>query len=146
MRAGWRVRENGVEAPVAGTLPSQLLSPLPSPLSPILFGSVMFSYLAATLILGSGILAAWAWKVPPSGIVLSLARQDALRNPSEIVGQITKISGCRWVDPAAAPANGAYVHVGRKFALSAGQLEITYTSAYAKVLLQGPAEFTVDRR
>ena len=94
--------------------------------------------------MGAGILASWAWN-PPRGRIVPLAQQDALRNPSDIVGAITRMSGCRWVDPAAAPADGAYVHVGRKFALAAGQLEITYTArAYARILLQGPAEYTVE--
>ena len=54
------------------------------------------------------------------------------------------MSGCRWLDPAAAPADGAYVQIGRKFALAAGQLEITYTSAYARLLLQGAVDYTVE--
>ena len=107
------------------------------------FGGAILSYAFAALLMGMGVLGAWTWDSRPDGIVRSLGRQDVVRDPSQIVGQITKMSGCRWADPAAAPADGAYVQIGRRFALNGGQLEITFTSAYARLLLQGPADFTV---
>ena len=107
------------------------------------FGGVMVCYLIVVLMVAVGVLAAWRWNPPREVGILPLAQQDAAWNPSEIVGTITRMSGCRWVDPATAPADGAYVHVGRKFALTAGQLEISFPNAYARLLLQGPADFTV---
>jgi hypothetical protein len=130
---------------VASTIESSLLAP---PLPILLhhsqsFGSAIFCYLIVAVMMGVGVLWAWTWNPVQNDGRRFLARQDALWEPSEIVGTITKMSDCRWVDPAAAATDGAYVHVGRKFALAAGQLEITFSSAYARLVLQGPAEFTV---
>ena len=91
----------------------------------------------------SGVLAAWTWASRPDGIVRSPGQQTPC-GPAQIVGQITENERLPLARSAAAPADGAYVQVGRKFALAAGQLEITYTSAYARVLLQGAVDYTVE--
>ena len=57
--------------------PGATLSPFPSPLSPLyyLLGSVLCSYLAAALILGSAVVAAWAWNASGGyGVVAVAAR------------------------------------------------------------------------
>jgi hypothetical protein len=70
--------------------------------------------------------------------------------PASPVGRITGVLDCQWSDPMgrspARPASaGDEVPLGRKYALSAGFLEITYDSG-AKVVLQGPAVYEVESK
>ena len=108
-------------------------------------GGVLFCYLAAAFFAGAGVLAAWIWCSSRDGASVFVAWEDSLRNPANIVGKITRMVDCRWANPATAPASGTYVYVGRKFDLSAGELEITYSaSAPARIVLRGPAAYTVE--
>ena len=52
---------------------------------------------------------------------------------------------CRWADPHTQAFIGSSVPLGRKYALSAGLLEITYRSG-AKLILEGPCTYQVESR
>ena len=93
--------------------PAAAAAPLVPPISTVhqpvavlhgFFGGAILSYAFVALLMGVGVLGAWTWNSRP-GIVPSLGQQDVLRDPSQIVGQITKMIGCRWANPAAAPAD-----------------------------------------
>ncbi len=126
--------------------PFPLLSPLPSPLSPDFVGSPIFSYLTAAVILGMGILGAWAYTIThhqhiaeaPSPTVPSRDRPEMV-----FVGRITGMKDCKWSDPSTEPFFGAYVPLGRRYALASGLMQITYDSG-AKVILEGPCTYEVD--
>jgi hypothetical protein len=111
-------------------------------------GPTAWAYATAAMILCVGVLAAWTWHRPPAGAsdILGEARADAAGpgQESPIVGTISQVVDCRSADRTAVPAKGAPVRVGRKFALSAGRLEITYrASAQARVVLQAPITYEV---
>jgi hypothetical protein len=57
-----------------------------------------------------------------------------------IVGRVTGLADCKWAEPASATQLASSVCAGRKFALAAGFLEITYDSG-AKVILEGPCAY-----
>lgn len=113
------------------------------------FGSVFFSYMVATTLMGAALAVAWIWKLPDYS-------QMALQSPSsadhrarelgpatEFVGQVTGMVDCRWSDPNTATIERAHVPVGRKYALASGLVEITYNTG-AKVILQGPCTYEVE--
>jgi hypothetical protein len=50
---------------------------------------------------------------------------------------------CRWADETTTAIIGAYIPLGRKYALDYGLMEITYDTG-AKVIVQGPASFEVE--
>lgn len=135
------------------TIPFPIFAPtLPSPLSTLdspYFGGVLFSYMVAAMILGVGMLMAWAWKLPdheqfaaqPS--VLPHKRQLSPTPHLQFVGQITGIVDCEWADPHTATFDRAHVSIGRKYALASGLMEITYNTG-ARVILQGPVTYEVE--
>ena len=60
----------------------------------------------------------------------------------ESVGRITGMVDCRWAESSVQAGGGARVCLGRKYALAAGLMEITYDTG-AKVILQGPVTYEV---
>ncbi len=105
-----------------------------------------FSYLTATLILGVMLLSAWAYKISrDQQFVETPARATiGLETPRWVsVGRVTGMKDCRWSDPSTAVYLGSSVPLGRKYALSAGLMQITYDSG-AKVILDGPCKYEVD--
>ncbi len=105
--------------------------------------------MVATLILGVMLLGAWAYKI--SHFQEHLVRQDSPSSRSNdspewvVVGRITGMAACRWSDPSTQTYLGASVPLGRKLALAAGLLEITY-NAGARVILEGPCTYRVESR
>ncbi len=61
----------------------------------------------------------------------------------QFVGQITGMKDCRWADLKTAAYNGAFVPLGRSYALASGLMEITYRSG-ARVILEGPCHYQVE--
>jgi hypothetical protein len=112
-------------------------------------GNVVLSYVAVALLLGVGILAVRSWETggkkssSPSAAVSAGRRGSAPQPTTIIVGTITGTSNCRWTDPRTAVEPGAYVPLGRTFALNSGRLEIAYLIG-TKVDLEGPAVYCVD--
>ncbi len=122
------------------------------PRTPGLFapGGWLFSYAAATVIMGVVILGAWVYKVSLEGGMGFLPAHVAATShaPSlpdkperELVGQITGTADCRWADPQDKPP--AAIPLGRKYDLASGLVEISYQSG-ARVILQGPCSYQVD--
>ncbi len=133
---------------------SPSLSPLssPFPLRSTFVGGPVFSYMVATILLGLMLLGAWAFKVThnyPDFVKQNNQRHtvpgDSSHSRPELVfvGQITGMKDCRWADPTTAPFAGAYVPLGRKYALTAGLMEISYRSG-ARVILEGPCTYEVE--
>ena len=60
-----------------------------------------------------------------------------------IVGKITAMSNCQWLDPQTAARVGEPVAQGRSYLLTSGLLEISY-AVRARAILQGPVAYTVD--
>ena len=123
-------------------------SPSPFILHPFawLVGSAVCSYTLAALLLGAGLLAAWAWKAPDRGR-RDLAGQllspepAAGQSPQPAgVGRVIALNNCRWADPASAAADGDPVPLGRRYALASGWLQIRYHTG-AVVVIYGPAAY-----
>jgi hypothetical protein len=101
------------------------------------------------LLLGAGLLAAWAWNT--SGVISPLAAVDgtpgtvsATADPAMSgVARITAMAGCRLEDLGAAATSPYAISAGHKFALKSGILEISYRSG-AAVILQGPTNYEVE--
>jgi hypothetical protein len=108
------------------------------------------AYLVATVVVGIGLIVGALVHVSqpvkyvgPDNDVCTPNPQSPIPNPSLVVGRITAMLDCRWTDDATAAIHGAYVPLGRKFALSSGLLEITYDTG-ARVILQGPVTYEVE--
>ncbi len=89
-------------------------------------GSPLFSYTAATVIMGVAVLILWTWKVSLREEVADSPRPAALAliaREAEPVGRITGMADCRW---AAAVPHGKTIPLGGTFALASGLLEISY--------------------
>ena len=140
-------------AEVAGPLPSAVPFP-PSPLitghyppTTNFVGGPVFSYMVATLIVGVMLLSAWAYKVTHirQEVVFGPSRAGTLQESPELVfvGRVTGMTDCRWSDPSTETYIGSSVPLGRKYALSAGLMEITYNSG-ARVILDGPCTYKVE--
>jgi hypothetical protein len=123
------------------------LSPLPPPLFSL--GGLLFSYMLSAVILGVAILGAWTCKISHVYQQVVEHRQQTpkdrpgILSESDYVGWVTGMKNCRWANPDTEILLGASVPSDRKFALSAGLLEITYKTG-AKILLQGPCTFKVE--
>ncbi len=143
--------------PVAAPLPmiiegiSDLQSPLPTRYPG---GSFLYSYAAAVLIVGLGLLIGWAYQVStPRSDGRGGAEAKLQPAPTEVhprsemvsVGRITDMVECHWADPKTEPIGYAHVPLGHKYALASGLMEITYETG-AKVILQGPCVYEVDSR
>jgi hypothetical protein len=129
-----------------------LPAPFAAPYSQL--GGFAFSYVAATLIVGIGLLIGWAYQVstPQSD------RQESVRNalrsavaPSRpesntlLVGRIIGMVDCQWADPRTAPLGSEKITLGRRYVLTSGLLEIAYDTG-ARVILQGPCTYEVESR
>ena len=110
---------------------------------------VPLSLLIAAVVMGMAMLGAWAYKIShyqpqvveaPSPTVPSDVRPELV-----FVGRITGMVDCKWSDPSTEPFSGAYVPLGRKYALASGLMQITYDSG-AKVILEGPCTYEVESR
>jgi len=62
----------------------------------------------------------------------------------KLVARITGLHNCRWSPEGRAPLSYDHLGLGRELKLDAGLLEITYYNG-AKVVLEGPVEFTVEK-
>jgi hypothetical protein len=137
--------------PLNGAPPASLPAPVThSPLFglPGLFGGAAVCYALAALILGVGLLAAWAWRMPDHWQVASLCAAPTVERDKDgtpLVGTITRTFGCRWADPGTATMRGGRVPLGRKYALRSGLMEIAYATG-AKVVIQGPAVYEVESK
>ena len=134
-----------------GGLPHSNLSPPPSPFSSPFVGGPVFSYMAATLIVGMMLLGAWVYKVSHYrqivGATSPTSTEDVVQNHPDLifVGRVTGMKDCRWSDPRTATFPGSSVPMGRKYALASGLMEITYDSG-AHVILEGPCTYAVESR
>ena len=154
----WRWQDAEAAVPSASTLPvifeapslsvahAPLLTGLSSP------GGYLFSYSLAALIIAIGLLIGWQRQ-------MSIARFDGLESvqvgprptPTDVpaeskvvfVGRVTGTVGCRWANPKTGTVVDADVPLGRKYALVAGLMEISYHSG-AHVILQGPCTYNVE--
>jgi hypothetical protein len=115
-------------------------------------GGVLLSYLIAAIFIGTGILAAWAWKV--SDRAQPVAKNTPQRQASEtaaplagkeaaVVGRITGMKDCVWAVRTPTPKPGDAVHADDFYALDAGLLEISYSTG-AKVILQSHVAYLVE--
>ena len=137
---------------------SFIIHSFPPPLSPRFVGGILFSYLVAALIVGTGMLIAAAWKLPRD---VEIARQSVPR-PQTPARPSHRRSSLSAASPAWSIANGnqgsgnrqelarsqvprpqSLVSLGDKFALASGLMEITYDTG-AKVILQGPVTYEVE--
>jgi hypothetical protein len=142
---------------VAGPLPVVIegVSDLHAPLSARYpGGSFLFSYAAAVLIVGLGLLIGWAYQVSiprsdrPEGVQAASPATPTPLHPSPemvVVGRITDMVECRWTGAKTGPIDYAHVFLGQRYALASGLLEITYKTG-AKVILQGPCVYEVESR
>ena len=111
----------------------------------------MFSYLTAAVILGVGILGAWAYKIthfqPHIAVTPSQSVPSRDRPEMVFVGRITGMVDVKWSEDKdfLPPLGYAYVPLGRKYKLDSGLMEITYDSG-AKVILEGPCTYEVESR
>ena len=120
---------------------SSALQPSASLFSP---GGSLFSYAAAMLIVGIAILGAWTLKITHYGQTADTRPGPTIERPQLVfVGRITGMDGCRWADPDTQTYIGSSVPLGRRYALSAGLMEITYLTG-ARVILEGPCTYKVD--
>jgi hypothetical protein len=111
-------------------------------------GGMVLAYTMAVVLLGVGILAALAWRVPGGAPAVGV-RVPPARDPMEFrlpdappgaIRVLTVAMNCRWANPQTAEED---VRHG-KFELASGILEITYADTGAKVLLAGPVTYFVD--
>jgi hypothetical protein len=139
---------------VAAVLPTSIgdLGRLPPALAP--WSGFALSYAAAAVIVGIGLLVGWACQVSAPQIERREFADKNLRPtppplPIEtqklFVGRITGMVECRWADPHDAPIGFDRIPKGRKYALVAGLMEITYDTG-AKVILEGPCEYAVESK
>jgi hypothetical protein len=110
-------------------------------------GGVLFSYTAAALIMGVGILIAWAWKLPEYWHIASHPVPLASSTPSipSVVGRITGMADCRFAADSKTEDQRpkTAVGLGDKLTLLSGLLEITYDTG-TRVILQGPVTYVVE--
>jgi hypothetical protein len=120
------------------------LSPPFEPL-PSHIGGFLFSYLAATVVLGIGLLLGAMVQVSREGTQTAAVegRHESIRQSASAVGQITGMLDCRWANSERDVFERARVPLGRKYVLASGLMEITYDSG-AKVILQGPCSYEVE--
>ncbi len=108
------------------------------------------SLLIATVIYGLGLLLIFQlpfthYQITPSPSPTGVDSSDPKGLAFEFVGRVTGMKDCRWADPETMTYVGSSVPLGRKYALSAGLMEITYGTG-AKVILEGPCTYQVESR
>jgi len=72
----------------------------------------------------------------------SIKEIEPLKPAGEIIGQITGSRDCRWADGQTGFGFGSLLHVGETLYLQNGLVELTFKNR-ARLVLEGPAEFTV---
>jgi hypothetical protein len=131
--------------------PNLQISSLNSRLSTL--NSWTFSYSVATLFLAVFLLGAWSYTIthPDADSLAAKSSRNATtsgtteKEPSQFtfVGRVSGMVDCQWTEEATATSPGAGVALKRRYALKSGLMEITYDSG-AKIILQGPCEYTVE--
>jgi hypothetical protein len=106
------------------------------------------AYLIATLIFAVGLIIGAMTHVsqPVDVVEKTPSSEDSIRSPdlkTPSVGRITGLVGCKGTDALARAVCGDEVHLGGKYTLSTGLMEIAYDSG-AKVILQGPVMYEVE--
>ncbi|MEN6450042.1 MAG: NPCBM/NEW2 domain-containing protein [Thermoguttaceae bacterium] len=142
-------------SPSAPLVPPIVIDPSPAGGSSLLTGGWLFSYGAATLILGAAVLISLAWKISlrddaPAGRGPVAHDAPAAPGPtsrpprSDVahVARITAMADCRWRNMPAA-AIGAEIAPGQSCVLASGLVEITYRTG-ATIVLQGPCNYQFD--
>jgi len=131
-------------------IPTAPLFTLHSPLSTLHAWAV--SYTVATLFLAVAMLGAWSYTIthPDADTFANNSRRvtttgaTAIKTPDfTFVGRVSGMVDCQWAEEATATSPGAAVALNRRYALKSGLMELTYDSG-AKVILQGPCEYTVE--
>ncbi len=143
----WRWQDAAAAAPSAHALPAipepPSLSEAPAPLFTGLFspGGYLFSYSLAALIVAIGLLIGWTYRMSNARLDRQEAVHVAARNmPADVpaksevvsVGRVVGTVDCQWADPKTAAAADASVPLGRKYALAAGLMEISYHSGASR--------------
>jgi hypothetical protein len=111
------------------------------------------AYLVATVIFGIGLtIGALVHVSPPAQVARHPAALPSPLSPSSsVVGRITGMADCQWVQspesrvqrPAVDSRLSSLVSLGDRFILSSGLMEITYNTG-ARVILQGPVTYEVE--
>ncbi len=114
------------------------------------FGGIVLSYAVSAMLVGLALLGAWAYRTSPHYRSLAISPNGASVKdgtaPQQVyVGRVTGMKDCRWADPETIAYLGSAVPLGRKYALSAGLMEVTYDTG-AKVILEGPCAYQVESR
>ncbi len=156
-RAAGRPAASRFDPPIAAALPAilEVSAPLHAPASTFYpFGSFVFSYAAAVVIVGVGLLIGWVYQVSiprpdqrESIQVTQHSRTAGLHSEPKpvFVGRVTDMVECQWAERTRGTFDYTYVPLGRKYALLSGLMEISYDSG-AKVILQGPCTYEVESR
>ena len=136
------------DRPIISIFPTPPLSTIHYPLSTDFVGGPVFSYMVATVVLCLMLLGAWAHKITHVGQMVAHDNANPPIHSADgtqfaVVGRVTGMKDCRWVDDNDGTMLGAAVSLNRKYALSSGLLEITYLGG-ARVTLEGPCEYTAD--
>jgi hypothetical protein len=111
------------------------------------------SYSVATVLLAIFLLGAWSYTIThpgPDSLAIKNSRRvtpsgSATSETPEFtfVGRVSGMVDCQWADEATATSPGAGVALNRRYSLKSGLMEISYDSG-AKVILQGPCDYTVE--
>jgi hypothetical protein len=112
-------------------------------------GGFLVSYSVAAVIVAIGMLVGWAWQLSVNQEVAQDGSRPskALHPEPEMVfvARVTGMADCVWADRKTETMNHARVPLGRKYALAAGLMEITYDTG-AKVILQGPCVYKTESK
>ena len=132
------------DARIPAIVPIPCANPSHSFFGSISQGGWTLSYLTATVILGVMLLSAWAYKISSHQGQIALPSTHGFIEDTrpEYVARITGMKDCRSADGLPIYLGSSAI-LGRKFSLSSGLLELTYRSG-ARVILEGPCEYTVD--
>jgi hypothetical protein len=132
---------------------------LPASLSSLSSGWPV-AYLIATVIFGIGALVgSFIYVSHPEQVAKqSTSLPSHLSTLPSVVGRITGMADCKWKertgdrgqgigngiqDSPPSPLSSPLIHLGDKFALASGRMEVTYDTG-AKVILQGPCTYRVE--
>jgi hypothetical protein len=161
--SGPRVESRELRVESEGEWPD---SPIPNPEIPVInlqiptlnsrfstLNSWTLSYSVATVLLAIFLLGAWSYTITHPDADSLTAKNSRRATPSRaaekapaeftFVGHVSGLVDCQWSDPTTETFPGAGVALNRRYALHSGLMEITYDSG-AKVILQGPCEYTVE--
>lgn len=106
-------------------------------------GGWALSYVVATVVMGTMLLGAWAYKIANHPHIVQDKTTPAENIETQYVGRITGLNDCVWAKDSLVPMVGVSVPMGRKYELISGLVQINYTRG-ARVILEGPCEYTVD--